>query len=44
LSTPGNAVKNGCDYLVIGRPVTQEPEPAAVADAIAAEIAEATGQ
>jgi len=43
LSTPGNAAKNGCDYLVIGRPITLAPDPAAAADAIAAEIAEALG-
>jgi orotidine-5'-phosphate decarboxylase len=41
IATPGQAVKNGADYLVVGRPVTQAPDPRAAAQAIAAEIAAA---
>jgi orotidine-5'-phosphate decarboxylase len=36
--TPAAAVAAGADYLVIGRPVTQAPDPAAVLDAINREI------
>ena len=39
LSTPAGAVANGSDFLVIGRPITQAPDPAEAADAIVAEIA-----
>lgn len=38
---PGDAVKAGADYLVIGRPITRAPDPAAAARAIAEEIAAA---
>jgi orotidine-5'-phosphate decarboxylase len=37
--TPADAVAAGADYLVIGRPVTQAPDPAAVLAAINQEIA-----
>ena len=37
--TPGGAVCAGADYLVIGRPVTEAPDPAAVLDAIERDIA-----
>lgn len=33
--TPGEAVRLGSDYLVIGRPITAAPDPVAVARAIA---------
>lgn len=36
--TPGEAVKAGADYLVIGRPITGAENPVTAADAIAAEI------
>jgi orotidine-5'-phosphate decarboxylase len=36
--TPGEAVRRGADYLVIGRPITTAADPAAAARAIAAEI------
>lgn len=36
--TPVDAVTEGADYLVIGRPVTRAPDPAAVLDAINREI------
>jgi orotidine-5'-phosphate decarboxylase len=37
--TPEEAVKAGADYLVIGRPITGDADPAAAARRIAAEIA-----
>ena len=36
--TPGAAISAGADWLVIGRPVTAAPDPAAAAAAIAAEV------
>jgi orotidine-5'-phosphate decarboxylase len=37
--TPAEAVRGGADILVIGRPITDAPDPVAAAKAIAAEIA-----
>ncbi len=37
--TPGEAVRLGADYLVIGRPITAAPDPVAAAAAIVHEIA-----
>jgi orotidine-5'-phosphate decarboxylase len=37
--TPGAAMAAGADYIVVGRPITGAPDPAAAAAAIAAEIA-----
>ena len=37
--TPRAAVDAGADYIVVGRPITAAPDPAAAAAAIAAEIA-----
>ena len=37
--TPEQALRNGATWLVVGRPITQAPDPAAAADAILAEIA-----
>jgi orotidine-5'-phosphate decarboxylase len=36
--TPGEAVRRGADYLVIGRPITRAEDPAAAARAIAGEL------
>jgi orotidine-5'-phosphate decarboxylase len=38
VATPGEAIRAGADYLVVGRPVTQAPDPRAAAAAIVAEI------
>ncbi|MDA8124071.1 MAG: orotidine-5'-phosphate decarboxylase [Deltaproteobacteria bacterium] len=37
--TPFAAVRDGSDYLVVGRPISQAADPAAAADEIAAEMA-----
>jgi orotidine-5'-phosphate decarboxylase len=39
--TPARAIAAGADYLVVGRPVLEAPDPKAAADAIVAEIAQA---
>jgi orotidine-5'-phosphate decarboxylase len=39
IATPGAAARAGADLLVIGRPITGAPDPAAAARSIAAEIA-----
>lgn len=36
--TPGEAIKTGADYLVIGRPITKSPNPVEAANRIADEI------
>jgi orotidine-5'-phosphate decarboxylase len=41
ITTPAEAIRNGADYLVVGRPVTEPPDPRAAADAIVAQIEEA---
>ena len=38
VAAPAEAIRNGADYLVVGRPVTQAPDPRAAAEAIVAEI------
>jgi orotidine-5'-phosphate decarboxylase len=40
VATPKKAVRDGADYLVIGRPITRDPDPAAAADRIALELSE----
>jgi orotidine-5'-phosphate decarboxylase len=39
VATPAEAIRNGADYLVIGRQVTRAPDPAAEARRVLAEIA-----
>lgn len=39
--TPGEAIRAGVDYLVVGRPIVAAADPKAAADAIIAEIAAA---
>ena len=39
IATPASAIAAGADYLVVGRPITGAPDPAAAADAIVAEMA-----
>ncbi|MGH6798444.1 MAG: orotidine-5'-phosphate decarboxylase [Roseiarcus sp.] len=39
IATPAEAIRSGADYLVVGRPVTQAPDPRAAAEAVVAEIA-----
>jgi orotidine-5'-phosphate decarboxylase len=41
VATPAQAIAAGADYLVVGRPVTQAPDPQAAAQQIVAEIAAA---
>jgi orotidine-5'-phosphate decarboxylase len=38
VATPAEAIRNGADYLVVGRPLTQALDPRAAADTIVAEI------
>jgi orotidine-5'-phosphate decarboxylase len=42
-ATPGQAVADGADYLVIGRPIRDDADPAKAAEKIAREIASALG-
>jgi orotidine-5'-phosphate decarboxylase len=41
LATPAEALRRGASYLVVGRPITQAPDPAQAAEAILGEMAEA---
>jgi orotidine-5'-phosphate decarboxylase len=41
IATPADALRDGASYLVVGRPITQAPDPARAAEAILAEMAEA---
>ena len=40
-ATPGQAIRDGADYLVVGRPIVNAPDPARAAAAIIAEMAAA---
>jgi len=42
IMTPGRAIAAGADYLVVGRPIVEAGNPQAAADAIVAEIEQAT--
>jgi len=39
VATPADALRAGADYLVIGRPITADPDPAAAAERLVAEAA-----
>jgi orotidine-5'-phosphate decarboxylase len=41
IATPALAIEAGADYLVVGRPITEAPDPVAAADAIVAEMEKA---
>jgi orotidine-5'-phosphate decarboxylase len=38
IATPAEAIRNGADYLVVGRPVTRAPDPRAAVEAVVAEL------
>lgn len=38
IMTPGDAIRAGSDYLVIGRPISKAPDPRAAAEAVLEEI------
>ena len=44
IATPADAIRAGASYLVVGRPITQAPDPAEAAESILRQIAEALGQ
>jgi orotidine-5'-phosphate decarboxylase len=41
VATPAEAIGNGADYIVVGRPITQAIDPRAAAEAVVAEVAKA---
>jgi orotidine-5'-phosphate decarboxylase len=42
-ATPAEAIRSGADYIVVGRPILQAPDPVVAADAILAEIRQSLG-
>ncbi|MBN1566992.1 MAG: orotidine-5'-phosphate decarboxylase [Acidobacteria bacterium] len=40
-ATPGEAIRSGADFIVVGRPILQAHDPASAADAIVADIRQA---
>ncbi len=40
--TPSEAVRNGADYVVVGRPITRDPDPVAAARRFAADMMKGT--
>lgn len=38
VATPGQAIRDGADHIVVGRPIWQAPDPAAAAKAVLAEL------
>ena len=44
VTTPYEAIKNGADYIVVGRPIRNAADPVKAADAIAADIAKALSE
>jgi orotidine-5'-phosphate decarboxylase len=44
VATPGEAVRAGADYFVVGRPITAEPDPRSAVSAIVAEMNSALRQ
>ena len=44
IATPAEAVRQGADYIVVGRPITQAVDPVKAAEAIVAEMGEGLWQ
>jgi orotidine-5'-phosphate decarboxylase len=44
VATPADAVRAGADRIVVGRPITESPDPVAAAEAIADDIARNAGR
>jgi len=38
VATPGEAIRNGADHIVVGRPIWQAPDPAAMARSVLSEL------